>query len=1103
MNTIITIRSKAIVLLSAFAIVSSSAFSQSKDRNYQMEKVALDAEGKNYLKSVQYYNGLGYPTVSVGVVGGSGQTAYTLTTYDGVGREDCKYLPVSTDYSILYKAPSTIQANSKSSNGYNDTKAFSQTTYDALDRPLKVTTAGTAFANNPSKITYSANAGNVVKRYEVSGDKLVQNSSSPFYLANSLTNEISTDPDGVKVETFKDFSGKVIMQRVNGNLCTYYVYDNLGLLRFVLPPKCTSADKDLVAAYGYRYRYDKRGRLITKTLPGCDSIKYWYDSRDRMICMRDPRLRAAGKYRFFIYDKFNRLVVQGVCTSCPTNATVRNAAFSSSENGVLGTSYVMPSDYVTALKNPQLELANYYDKNHNNIKGDKSAYFADIKNVTTSRSQLGLLTGTIAAASNGDFMAQVMVYDVKGNITNVKSRELGGKIVSNTNKYSHTGNLQSSTVSANVKYGSALKIEEKIGYNKYNNKKNADTITINHGTAATSIMSYTYNKLGQIATITRPLPSSVTRTVSYAYDMHGWLKTIKTNSFMEELFYADCPDKAYNRYNGNIGSMRWKDKTSSAKRGYKFTYDKANRMTAGVYGEGDNLTSNPNLFTESMTYDENGNVKTVKRYNKGSSGTSVLMDNLTITYNGNQPSSVAETVADNNTEGSFEYKKAKGSGYKFNTSGSLLADKSRGIAYITYDLNNNPEKIYFTNGSMTKYIYSASGQKLRAIHYTAKPNITKAWGSKPADLTAAQTLSVDSTDYLLGGSLVMTNGKIDKYLFEGGYAQATSTSKSADSFAFNYYNQDHLGNNREVVDAKGVVQQVTNYYPFGAPYADATASKGADVQPYKYNGKELDLMHGLNTYDYGARQHDPILARWDRIDPLCEKYYDVSPYAYCNNNPVNLIDPNGMKWEDQKEADKLNERISKRISKIEKGVGKAQDKITKGGLSDKKMAKLENQIKEGKQRIDNLKQSMNDIKQLGDDQNTTYAFRQIGGGEHHVRQGDNGTVYIETSSDAMSIHEITHIRQSLDAGGLKFSNGLLNNAGKKLESMCNMEVEAYKMQYSYDRSFPGRTNGLNGIDVHSVGNITNEHGAPVYGFIHTYSVDIRKQEKLQRKILGR
>ena len=106
-------------------------------------------------------------------------------------------------------------------------------------------------------------------------------------------------------------------------------------------------------------------------------------------------------------------------------------------------------------------------------------------------------------------------------------------------------------------------------------------------------------------------------------------------------------------------------------------------------------------------------------------------------------------------------------------------------------------------------------------------------------------------------------------------------------------NSYHLGNNREVVDAKGVVQQVTNYYPFGAPYADATAVKNADFQPYKYNGKELDLMHGLNTYDYGARQYDPVLARWDRIDPLCEKYYNVSPYNYCLNNPVMLVDPDG------------------------------------------------------------------------------------------------------------------------------------------------------------------------------------------------------------------
>jgi len=108
-----------------------------------------------------------------------------------------------------------------------------------------------------------------------------------------------------------------------------------------------------------------------------------------------------------------------------------------------------------------------------------------------------------------------------------------------------------------------------------------------------------------------------------------------------------------------------------------------------------------------------------------------------------------------------------------------------------------------------------------------------------------------------------------------------------------YYNKDHLGNNREVVAANGNVQQVTSYYPFGAPYADPNAVTGSTLQPFKYNGKELDTMHGLNSYDYGARQYYSIVGRWDRIDPLCEKYYSISPYVYCENDPVNTIDPDG------------------------------------------------------------------------------------------------------------------------------------------------------------------------------------------------------------------
>ena len=110
---------------------------------------------------------------------------------------------------------------------------------------------------------------------------------------------------------------------------------------------------------------------------------------------------------------------------------------------------------------------------------------------------------------------------------------------------------------------------------------------------------------------------------------------------------------------------------------------------------------------------------------------------------------------------------------------------------------------------------------------------------------------------------------------------------------FHYFNKDHLGNNREVADVKGRIYQVTSYYPFGAPYADPAAISGVEHQPYKYNGKELDVMHGLNAYDYGARQYDPILVRWDRMDPLCESYYPFSPYTYCLNNPIKWIDMKG------------------------------------------------------------------------------------------------------------------------------------------------------------------------------------------------------------------
>jgi RHS repeat-associated protein len=102
---------------------------------------------------------------------------------------------------------------------------------------------------------------------------------------------------------------------------------------------------------------------------------------------------------------------------------------------------------------------------------------------------------------------------------------------------------------------------------------------------------------------------------------------------------------------------------------------------------------------------------------------------------------------------------------------------------------------------------------------------------------------------------------------------------------------DYIGNNVAVADATGAVQQVTYYYPYGKPINDTSSEQ--NLQPYKYSGKEQETMMGLTQYDFHARTLDYTYARFTTQDPLAEKYYNISPYAYCGNNPVRFIDPDG------------------------------------------------------------------------------------------------------------------------------------------------------------------------------------------------------------------
>ena len=107
-----------------------------------------------------------------------------------------------------------------------------------------------------------------------------------------------------------------------------------------------------------------------------------------------------------------------------------------------------------------------------------------------------------------------------------------------------------------------------------------------------------------------------------------------------------------------------------------------------------------------------------------------------------------------------------------------------------------------------------------------------------------------------------------------------------------YHIKDHLGSIRLVMDQTGSVKEQNDYYPFGMRQERSNYALFAGNR-FKYNGKEEQTTGGLGYLDYGARMYDAESGRWFGVDPLLEKYYGLSPYAYCGNNPLIYIDPDG------------------------------------------------------------------------------------------------------------------------------------------------------------------------------------------------------------------
>ena len=253
------------------------------------------------------------------------------------------------------------------------------------------------------------------------------------------------------------------------------------------------------------------------------------------------------------------------------------------------------------------------------------------------------------------------------------------------------------------------------------------------------------------------------------------------------------------------------------------------------------------------------------------------------------------------------------------SNGNMTADLDRDIVAIRYNMLNLPDTVQFRNGSAIVNYYTADGKRTGSKYLTPQTTVvipagqpfgsTSGTAAMSSHVTARRgSLEYAGADFESDTLIRIHNG--DGYLdcseqdfryfvrdYQGNirtvYGSAVAKLTPVEP-PFSLTNRGAIGGDKPPIRPTPIEHTVTyqrmQYYPFGLPYE---AHYQPEEQPYKYGGKEFIELHGYDSYDFDARMYYPALCRFMTMDPLCEKYYSISPYAYCNNNPVNYVDPSG------------------------------------------------------------------------------------------------------------------------------------------------------------------------------------------------------------------
>ena len=395
-------------------------------------------------------------------------------------------------------------------------------------------------------------------------------------------------------------------------------------------------------------------------------------------------------------------------------------------------------------------------------------------------------------------------------------------------------------------------------------------------------VDYEYDDLGKLV-------GKTTRNgglnTTMAYNLQGWQTDMQVTDSGSPLFdtHLRYYDPQYGEttpsYAGNISEWTWRQGGESDENTYAFTYDSHSRLTDTdqyINGEFDNQ-----FVEDYMSYDYNGNIKFLKRYEHG-----ILKNYYVYRYNGNQLTALDDLSASSPATSSWITPASSaalgdpdptpdpavpviprdtiysGVGYVYDSAGNVLYDSHTGLNLRYNDLNLI-EKVMHGDTIVAKYSYLSDGTKFSA------------------------TDSSGNGLYYSGSLIYTKHGAaltMESCAFTGGRFVATATGVEA-----RYFVTDHLGSVRAVVNGDGEVLERNDYYPFGSRWDDGLLSDNR----YRYNGNEAQAFLNNPYLDYGARQYDSDGAVWLGTDQLSELYYHIGSYAYCANNPINAIDADG------------------------------------------------------------------------------------------------------------------------------------------------------------------------------------------------------------------